>query len=120
MLQYLLDTNIVILHVASKLQLSFPPFTVAVSTLTVYELLRYPGMTRKEEQDIREVINNCEQIPVTDRIATRAAYLARTHRIGPFDLLIAATGLELNVPLLTKNIRDFRSIPQLIVRDMPN
>jgi predicted nucleic acid-binding protein len=35
------------------------------------------------------------------------------HQIGDMDLLIAATALEHNLTLLTRNLRDFQHIPGL-------
>ena len=79
----------------------------------MFELLQYPGISTREEQHIKSLLNICMRVPVSDAIAERAAFLARTHRIGVADLLIAATALELGVPLFTKNIRDFKKIPEL-------
>lgn len=48
MLRVLLDTNTIILHLAGTRPLSFSSFEAAVSVVTVFELLQYPGMTDAE------------------------------------------------------------------------
>ncbi|MBI2410332.1 MAG: hypothetical protein HYV32_00350 [Candidatus Kerfeldbacteria bacterium] len=48
-------------------------------------------------------------------IAERAAMLGRTRKTKLPDLLIAATALILDIPLITKNKKDFRKIPGLTV-----
>lgn len=114
-MRILIDTNVIILHLGGIAPLTRDAhFTV--SMLTRFELLRYPGMSRTEETHIRTFLNICEHIPVDERIAERAAFLGRTHRIGGIDLLIAATALELDLPLITQNAKDFRRIPGLDVR----
>ncbi|HAZ28269.1 MAG TPA: nucleotide-binding protein [Candidatus Magasanikbacteria bacterium] len=113
----LIDTNIVILHLSDILILPAENEAVLlISVLTKFELLRYPGMGRTEETQIRTFLNFCELIPINERIADQAAFLRRTHRIGTVDLLIAATALECHIPLITRNVKDFRHIPNLDVR----
>ena len=90
--------------------------SAAVSTLTVFELLTYPGMGLAEEMDLRLIVNNCEHIPVTFKIAERAASLGRTRRRKSLDLFIAASAIEFNLTLFTNNIRDFKNIPGLKVK----
>lgn len=122
MVRFLLDSNILILHTAGQQRLLFERKIGAVSTLTVFELLRLPGMSEKEEHTIRELISLCQTISVNNSIAERAALLSRNHpKKHPIDLLLAATALELGVPIITKNIRDFKKIPQLeILETIPH
>jgi len=116
MITHVLDSNLFILHLAGSKNLSFQRGTVAVSTLTVFELLRFPGMTQEEEDALRELLLLCRTVSVSPTIAERAAMIARTHaKIGSVDLLIASTALELDVPLVTKNKRHFKGIAGLEV-----
>lgn len=114
MITHVLDSNLLILHLAGSEKLSFSRGTVAVSTVTVFEVLRYPGMTSEEEIALRELLLLCRTVSVSQAIAERAALIARTHpTIGSVDLLIAATALELDVPIVTKNRRHFKGITGL-------
>ena len=115
---FLLDTNIVIGHLADQYILPNTGNRFSVSTMTVFELLQLAGLSRTEEDKIKIFLAACNQLTITSTIAERAASLARTHyRIGAMDLLIAATALEHHLALITKNLKDFRRLPGLTVRD---
>lgn len=116
MSKVLLDTNILILHIAADPAFSFRTREAAVSALTVFEALRFPGMSDAEERSLSSLLADCEILPVTDSIARRAAVLGRNHRGKPVDLLIAATAIEHCLPLITKNTKDFRHVRGLEVR----
>ena len=110
MIKGLLDTNIIILHLAGKESFPFSLFFPVVSTLTVFELLQYPGMSEEEENAIRAILSICEHIPLNTIISERAALLRRKHHIGITDVLIAATALELKIPFFTKRAGYFFAI----------
>lgn len=113
MIKGLLDTNIIILHLSGKESFPFSLFFPIVSTLTIFELLQYPGMSNEEENAIRAILSICEPVSLNTTISERAALLRRKHQIGITDVLIAATALELKIPLITKNKKDFKNIPDL-------
>ena len=85
----------------------------AISAVPVMELWALAGMSSAEEERIDGALELMEIVPITAAIAKRAGLLARTHRRGKADLLIAATALELGMPLATRNTRDFKRIPGL-------
>lgn len=115
-MKLLLDTNIIISHTNGRETISeMTEHDFSVSVATLFELLRLSGMSRVEETTVREFLNNCELLAVTEQIAARAAYMCRTRNTGPLDLLIAATALEYDLPLVTKNVKDFRDIKGLTV-----
>jgi predicted nucleic acid-binding protein len=49
----------------------------AISSVTVFELLRFPGMSEQEETSLLRAIDYCEITVVTEAIALRAAFLNR-------------------------------------------
>lgn len=112
----LLDTNILINHLGDIEPLPDSHDEFLISVLTEFELLRFPGLSIQEERQIRAFIQTLRVVPVTETIAIRAAELGRIHRIGSVDLLLAATALILEMPFITKNIRDFRKISQLKIQ----
>ncbi|MEK7084777.1 MAG: PIN domain-containing protein [Patescibacteria group bacterium] len=114
---FLVDTNIIILHVGNIEAVNFETYDISISELSVFELLRYPKLSRHEETAIKTLLNTCTRIPVTSNISQRAAHIARTKQGRGMDFLIAATALELDVPLITKNTKDFRGIPGLLVQE---
>lgn len=115
----LLDTNIVLEHLNSgALRRVAPEIFFVVSVITVAEALRLPGLDEESIVTIERFLSITEIQPVDLAIAKRAASLGRTRTTKLPDLLIAATALELGIPLITKNIRDFRGIPGLEVREI--
>ncbi|HLD21687.1 MAG TPA: hypothetical protein VJB65_02200 [Patescibacteria group bacterium] len=59
----LLDTNVIILHLNGIHPVNFSLFTAAISTITVYELLRYPRISKREERAVRELLDEVTIIP---------------------------------------------------------
>lgn len=118
--QVLLDTNIIIGHLRDDSKIA--PFfdaigrgtvTPAVSTITEFELLRYPELTDAHEIVILRLLNDFRVLSVGRRTAQIAAMLYRQYLGKTDDLLIAATAIEHDIPLLTRNLKDFRRVKEL-------
>jgi predicted nucleic acid-binding protein len=80
---------------------------LAISTITHLEI--YHGMKASEEGATDAFLDGLLSIPVDISIARRAGKLLGNLRskgvtVGMADAIIAATTLDLDVPLLTKNI----------------
>lgn len=83
---------------------------LAISTVTHLEI--YQGMKAGEEEATNAFLDGLLSIPVDVSIARRAGTLLRNLRstgmtIGIADTIIAATTLELGVPLLTNNVEHY-------------
>ena len=136
MIRVLLDTDHVSLHERGHLPLrarlvSFPPEAVAVSIVTVAEVLRgrLAILARRAEGEVRvhaytkllETVLFFSTIPVVpfDRACEQQlqALRALRLRVGSRDLRIAATALVHNVVLVTRNRRDFAHVPGLQLDD---
>ena len=126
--QVLLDTNIVIEHLRDDPTIA-PLFDAigrgalvpAVSTIMEFELLRYPEITDAHEIVILRLLNDFRIHSVGRKTAQIAALLYRRYRGKTNDLLIAATAIEHDIPLLTRNVRDFRRISELkLLKDLPS
>ncbi len=117
-MQVLLDTNILILHLSENILATAPSdaefFTSVISEA---EALRFTGLGDDEIHALDDLLKIVTRVSVDQRIARRAGELGRTRSTKLPDLLIAATALELDIPLITKNLRDFKDIPGLTVRD---
>lgn len=126
MLRYLLDTNIVI-HVikrrpAHMLEL-FNRHTgqMAISTITLAELLHGAEKSARVDQNLRAVEDFCSRLQVLDYTAKAAqhygsirAVLEKTGRpIGVNDLHIAAQARSEGLTLVTNNLREFERVPAL-------
>ena len=86
---------------------------VFISTMTIMEVFALAGMSMDEELRIRRLLQAMNAVPVSEFIAQRAGYLAKTRKKDRVDILIAATALELDLPLITRNIKDFKNVPGL-------
>jgi len=111
----LLDTNILI----GVLNGTLDPRRIArrgivvLSAVTVMEIYALAGMSDIEQHRIDSALAMVEVMPVDVVVAKRAGMLARTRPRRKSDLLIAATAIVHGLPMITKNIRDFREIPGL-------
>jgi len=70
---------------------------------------------------LRQHVLNYSKIPIIgfDEAAARAAATLRKSRLrlGTMDIRIAAIALTNNALLLSRNLRDFRRVPELRVDD---
>ena len=136
MIRVLLDTDHVSLHERGHLPLrarlaSFAPDEVAVSVVTVEEMLRgrLAILARRSEGEARvhaytkllETVRFFSTIPVMpyDMACEQQfqALRAMRLRVGSRDLRIAATALVQNVVLITRNRRDFERVPGVKMDD---
>jgi predicted nucleic acid-binding protein len=86
---------------------------LAVSVVSVAEVAG--GMRSPERQQVRRLLSSMRTLPVTDRVAWRAAEFMRTYRrshqaVGLGDFLIAATADLDGLDLATLNVRHFPMI----------
>jgi toxin FitB len=111
----LLDTDVLIDVLRGARRLTVTGHRVAYSVITKAEL--FSGRA-KDEEDVRVLLSPFRELSVDATIAERAGRLARVH-VDMADALIAATALEHGLELVTRNVRDFKKIAGLQVRD-PN
>lgn len=100
---------------------------LAVSIIAVAEV--YEGAFGAADPELtlaglRDFLGDFAILPVSDSVAERFAYLRTSLRrhgqlIPDMDLLIAATALEGDLPLITRNVRHFERLPGLRIYE-PN
>jgi tRNA(fMet)-specific endonuclease VapC len=84
-----------------------------------YQGAHYGRDPQAQIEGLREFLQDKDLLALTERtmehFAVVRGQLSRQLRqqIGDLDLLIAATALEHNLTLLTRNVRDFQNIPGL-------
>lgn len=120
---YTLDTNTVLYYLAGDrsvrtlideaLAASSPLY---ISAITVGELLIFSKLTEEEEVGIRKFISLCSVINIDMPIAERAGSIGGAYNIKLADSIIAATALFTGSTLVTRNARDFRRVPSLLVQ----
>lgn len=95
---------------------------LAVSTVTVMELI--VGCRNKFElQTLNRFLDQFQVLTLTSPISDRATQLLQkyflSHGLLIADAFIAATAIENQVPLMSKNQRDFRFIEELNLLPYP-
>jgi predicted nucleic acid-binding protein len=127
MSQYLLDTDWIVdvLHgqeQATQTLLELAASGLALSMMTYGELYEGAYYAREPEPalaGLRDFLAGKDILPLTlaimERFAIVRGALPRPIRrqVGDLDILIAATALEHDLTLLTRNLRDFQHIPHL-------
>lgn len=69
-----------------------------------------------EEETVQRLLDPFEEVPVDRPVAERAGRLRRAGGLRTPDALIAATALERQLVLITRNVRDFKAVRGLNVR----
>lgn len=109
----LVDTDVFVDHLRGASRLEPSGDRVAYSVVTRCEL--FAGRDADEEV-IGLLLAPFSEIPVDRQIAELAGRLRRQTGVRTPDALIGATALEHSLTLVTRNVRDFRSVPSLQVR----
>lgn len=79
------------------------------------------GFASRTDSAFLAMVESFELLPITRAVADTYARITRDLRakgrlIGSNDLWIAATALEKNLPLVTRNTLDFSRVPDLQLR----
>lgn len=106
----LVDSDIVIDHLRGARAL--PSFPLACSVITRCEL--FAG--QDEAHVLHQVLAQIYEIEVDPAIAERGGKLKRDLKLPTPDALIAATALEHELPLMTRNERHFGRVAGLDLR----
>lgn len=119
---YTLDTNAIIYYIKDDAgvirvidEILAKGFPLYVSTISEVELFRFPELGDAEAKKIDALLTTVFLIAVDSRIARRAADLGKLYGLETADSVIAATALFTGTTLLTRNIRDFKKVPNLRV-----
>jgi tRNA(fMet)-specific endonuclease VapC len=133
---YILDTDTLSLsqhgHAAINARvLALSPGELAITVLSVEEQItgRFASLRKARQAD--ELARAYQRLADTVRMLSGVPILSYTEQaimrygqlltlklgVGKMDLRIAAVALENNGVLVTRNLRDFRRIPGLVVED---
>lgn len=114
----LLDTNIVIYACkpgGEWLETWTNGPETALASVTRIESLGYAGISREEDDAIRRFIATSMSYPLDDEIIEKAVILRQQKNMKLGDSIIAATALEYDLPLVTRNEDDFKHIEGLTI-----
>ena len=122
-MQYLCDTCILIDYLRgkeeAKARLSRDRANgLGMSSVTYMELM-VGAKNKREVGVIKKAFKDFEVIEISEAISVKAKNLiekfTKSHGLLIPDALIAATALELGVPLCTLNVKDFCFIPDIVL-----
>ncbi len=119
---FVLDTNAIIYYSQDELAASAflqslfeSEVELYIPTVVVAEL--FSINLDPENRTILEIALSTGQIiPFYEVMARRTGEIRRDHRLAFADAAIAATALTLGATLITRNVRDFKKIPDLIIQ----
>lgn len=119
--EFLCDTSVLIDYLRGEHTvreiISYDNFSrMSMSSVTLMELL-VGAFNKREVKKIKSVFQKVHIIQVNEAISAKAVALieeySKSHNLLIPDALIAATAIESDLPLYTRNGSDFRFIPQL-------
>lgn len=103
-----------------KLDASGPPFVSAVTVMELYEGIQLADAEQAEREMVERVLEGLTEIPFDRGMAMRAGRInARLVEAGEpideTDVMIAATALEHDQPVVTRNERHFERVDGVTV-----
>ena len=108
-LEYLADTNAVLyLLSGNSCMVPYLEKRLAVSIISVMELLSFPSIPADEEKIIRAFLNECEVVQISDFVMEQTIRIRRQYRVKLPDAIIAATAIANNLTLLTADTGIFK------------
>jgi toxin FitB len=109
----LIDSNILIYSAKpeySYLRNLFKDSQNMVSAISKLEVLGFHQLRLKDKIYFEAVFAAIEVVPISEEILERAITLRQKRKLSPGDSIIAATGLELSLEILSRNTNDFSQI----------
>lgn len=114
------DSNILIYHINGQLDSAaeqalsvYFEQPAYISTITAMEVLSWPGHLEESVLMTTAFLEVFDEIAIDAEIKVVAIKIRRNYRLKLPDAIIAATALHLGLPLITRNVKDFRDIPEL-------
>ena len=108
-LDYLLDTNILVLLFNDNLAEPIPKRKLGYSIITEIELLSFSRLTKNEEDLIKKNLKILYQIALTADISQKTIILRRKYHLTTPDAIIAASNSHFNdreIELMSKTKSD--------------
>lgn len=112
----LLDSNILIYAAEEgepRLDAILARSDLAVASVSCIETLGYHRLSDSERQGLEAAIARMTVLALEAAVVERAISLRQERKIGLADAIIAATALVHQLPLVTRNVDDFKHVAGL-------
>ena len=122
---YTLDTNVIIYYVKEDVRvvsviedMYVRNVPVYVSVMTEAELFSFPLLSDEEAGRIEKFLQSVSIIPMDSQIARLTGAIRKNYGLKIADSVIAATARFTSTKLLTRNVIDFKKVPDLQVQEI--
>lgn len=88
-----------------------------ISVMSRMEVLGWRGHSADSRASARLLLDQLDEIALTSPVVERVIEIRSTQAIKLPDAIIAASALIENLPLMTRNIADFKRVPSLTLID---
>ncbi len=117
-MRWLLDSNVLIdalaglPHGVRVLQEARkrPDVSVIYSVISRIEALGFPNLSAQEEQAVRQLLNEFEEVAVSNAVVERTIQIRKSVRIKIPDAIIAASAETAQAVVVTRNTGDFQRV----------
>ena len=112
----LLDSNILIYGAdggEARLDAILDRTDLSVASVTCIETLGFHRLSEAERLGLEAVIARMKVLALGDAIVKRAIALRQSRKMGLADAIIAASALVHDLPLVTRNVDDFKHVAGL-------
>ncbi|AFZ03639.1 type II toxin-antitoxin system VapC family toxin [Calothrix sp. PCC 6303] len=123
-MKYVYDTNIFIYYLADEPRVDslfgenfLNLHDILVSPIVRIELLSFSGLSENEKQSIEDLLSQFKSVPLSREIEDQTIHLKQRHKIKLPDAIIAATALNQDAFLVTRNVRDFQEIAGIKIQN---
>ncbi len=116
---YLIDTNSVIDYLDNRLpgiaNNLIEKVKSQISVITRMELLSWSGINEQQSSILTSFIEDSDVFPLDEPIILKTIEIRKSYKTKLPDAIIAATAIVNNLPLITRNTKDFSGIEGLKV-----
>ena len=120
-MRYLIDSNIWIYAAAAQepareiLSKALKAEWAGYSAISRLEVLGYPSISEQERRLLEQIMSIFVELPVDRLIIDKAIYIRQSTRIKSPDAIIAATAINMDATLISRNTKDFSTVPNLSI-----
>ncbi|HUH75630.1 MAG TPA: PIN domain-containing protein [Chitinophagales bacterium] len=117
--KFLIDTNILIYYLNGtapsnkEVENALLNNDFSISSITLTEILSWKSLSDDDVKLIIDRFSTIEIISPDRNISVHAAKIRRTNHVKLADAIIAATAIQLNIPLVSNDLSDFKEINDL-------